>query len=191
MSKPNRKETILKEAALLFKQKGYSATSMRELAEKIGIEAASLYNHIQSKDQILEEICFRVSNQYMSHIDAIEIQQIGTIDKLKALISLHVRTILNGPNEVSVANNDWKNLSDSKKENYKSIRKSYENKVSNLLEEGIRNQEIKCVNISVALFTLLSSFRWIEQWYREDREICPETLERDMITLIIGGYQNN
>jgi len=66
MPKQSKKELIIQEAALIFKQKGYSATSMRELAEKVGMEAASLYNHIRSKDEILEEICFKVANQYVS-----------------------------------------------------------------------------------------------------------------------------
>ena len=52
----NRKDVILNSAAILFKAKGYAATSMRDLAEEVGIEAASLYNHISGKAQILEEI---------------------------------------------------------------------------------------------------------------------------------------
>ena len=51
MAKQSRKELIITQAAIIFKQKGYSATSMRELAEKVGIEAASLYNHILEQVQ--------------------------------------------------------------------------------------------------------------------------------------------
>ena len=55
--KINKKELILSEAAMLFKEKGFGGTSMRDLAEKVGMEAASMYNHIKSKDEILELIC--------------------------------------------------------------------------------------------------------------------------------------
>ena len=54
--KINKKELILSEAAMLFKEKGFGGTSMRDLAEKVGMEAASMYNHIKSKDEILELI---------------------------------------------------------------------------------------------------------------------------------------
>lgn len=189
ISRSNRKESILAEAAILFKQKGFSATSVRELAEKVGIEAASLYNHIENKEELLELICFRVAHQYVSHIEQIESSHAGAVEKLKALIALHVRMIIDSPNEVSVANNDWKNLSGAKKEQYKEIRRGYEKRVADLIQLGIDEGHLKPVNVSVALFTLLSSLRWIELWYRAERDISPETLENDMITLLIDGIK--
>lgn len=188
MAKQQKKERIIKDAAVLFKQKGYSATSMRELAEKVGMEAASLYNHIRSKEEILEEICFKIANQYVLHISQIEDRNVGVIQKLKDLISLHVNMIIQEPNEVSVANNDWKNLSDTKKELYKQIRKGYEKRIAAILNEGMHCGELKKMNVSVALFTLLSSLRWIELWYKPEREVTPAQLEKDMMTILIEGF---
>lgn len=189
MAKQKKREQIIKEAAFLFKQKGYSATSMRELAEQVGMEAASLYNHIRSKDEILEEICFNVANEYVAHIGIIEEMEASTTDKLKELISLHVRMIITGPNEVSVANNDWKNLSDTKKELYKQVRKGYEKRIGGLIREGMQRGEIREVQVSVALFTLLSSLRWIELWYKPERDVTPAQLEKDLTTLLLEGFK--
>ena len=52
----SRKDLIVKAGASLFREKGFGAASMRDLAENIGVEAASLYNHIKSKNEILESI---------------------------------------------------------------------------------------------------------------------------------------
>ena len=68
----SKKNLILKKAAAMFREKGFSATSMRDLAETIGIEAASLYNHIRSKNEILEAICFEVANRFNTHLETIE-----------------------------------------------------------------------------------------------------------------------
>ncbi len=97
--------------------------------------------------------------------------------------------IIDEPNEVSVANNDWKNLSDTKKDLYKTIRKGYEKRIANLIKAGIAAGEFKDLNVSVALFTLLSSLRWIELWYKPGRDISPEQLENDLMTLLINGFQ--
>lgn len=62
----SRKEVILKASAKLFREKGYKAASMRDLAVKVGVEAASLYNHIRSKAELLHDICFNVANLFLN-----------------------------------------------------------------------------------------------------------------------------
>lgn len=59
MKPESRKQEIINAAAVLFKDKGYSAVTMRDLASAMGIKAASLYNHIQSKQEILSDIIIK------------------------------------------------------------------------------------------------------------------------------------
>ena len=67
-----KKDVITQKASALFKKKGYSSTSMRELAEAVGVEAPSLYNHIGSKSELLQDICFKVANGFTSYLDTTE-----------------------------------------------------------------------------------------------------------------------
>ena len=60
MEKPDRKAEILSVAAKLFRERGYSAVSMRDLAQALDIKAASLYNHITSKQEILVLIVIKM-----------------------------------------------------------------------------------------------------------------------------------
>jgi AcrR family transcriptional regulator len=69
----SRKEQIIQKAAKLFKEKGFEAASMRDIAGELGIEAASLYSHIKSKDEILETICFRMADELLKAIEEVNL----------------------------------------------------------------------------------------------------------------------
>src|SRR5204863_3499927 len=92
--KASKKEFILKKAAQMFREKGFAATSMRDLAESVGIEAASLYNHIRSKNEILEAICFDVANRFNTNLDTIETSNSGSINKIETLLRFHIRQMI-------------------------------------------------------------------------------------------------
>ncbi|SDL09936.1 DNA-binding transcriptional regulator, AcrR family [Catalinimonas alkaloidigena] len=187
--KKNRRQHILDEAARLFKEKGFGGTSMRDLAEQVGMEAASMYNHIRSKDEILEQICFQVADQYIAHLTEIE-QQPGTyVEKIRALLRLHVRLVIEQGDAVAVANHDWKYLTGEKRATFLEARRLYERRLAALIEEGMAQGELQPLHVSVALFTLLSAVRWVELWYRPERDISPEALEDDIVTLLMKGLE--
>ena len=190
-NKTEKLDQILKEAAKLFRKRGFGGTSMRDLAAQLGMEAASMYYHIGSKDEILQKICFEVANNYLEHLEEIEIQDTAFIEKLKELIRFHVRMmIVNGP-EVSVTNHDWKYLTKEKLTEFKELRKLYETRLEILISAGIAAGELVPVNPQVALFTILSSLRWIEYWWKPQRGITAKELENNIIILLLKGIEHD
>jgi AcrR family transcriptional regulator len=189
--KLNKRQIILDEAAKLFKLKGFGGTSMRDLAGEVGMEAASMYNHIKSKDEILEHLCFHVSNTYIAQLAEVEQMSGSNGDKLKELLRRHINLMLEDGAAVSVANNDWKYLTDSKLQQFKEARKQYEKGFAALIENGIAAGEFRPVNASVALFTILSAVRWVELWYRPGRGVTAQELEQDIMTILLNGLAKN
>ncbi|RZL11149.1 MAG: TetR/AcrR family transcriptional regulator [Hymenobacter sp.] len=184
-----KRELILAEAAKLFKDRGYSGTSMRDLAGQVGMEAASMYNHIKSKDELLDTICFRISDTYISQLHEIERTVISYGEKIKSLVRLHIRLMVEDSAAVSVANHDWKYLPEPRLTEFKQARKNYEKGFAALIEAGIAAGEFRPVNASVALFTVLSAVRWVELWYRPGRGLTAEELENNIITVLLGGLE--
>ncbi|WP_339614539.1 helix-turn-helix domain-containing protein, partial [uncultured Winogradskyella sp.] len=72
MKEETRKEEIVRVAAKLFKEKGYSAVTMRDLATAMGIKAASLYNHINSKQDILNAIIISLAEEFTEGMKLIQ-----------------------------------------------------------------------------------------------------------------------
>ena len=187
--KSAKRELILAEAAKLFKDRGYSGTSMRDLAGQVGMEAASMYNHIKSKDELLDTICFRISDTYISQLAEIERTAIPYGEKIKSLVRLHIRLMVEDSAAVSVANHDWKYLPEPRLTEFKQARKNYEKGFAALIEAGIAAGEFRPVNVSVALFTVLSAVRWVELWYRPGRGLTAQELENNIITVLLGGLE--
>jgi TetR/AcrR family transcriptional regulator, cholesterol catabolism regulator len=183
----SKKEVIIKNAAALFKTKSYSAASMRELADLMGVEAPSLYNHIGSKSELLQSICFSMGNAFTAQTAEIK-KSTGTVtEKLRAIIRFHIEMMMNHYDELFVANHEWKHLDEPYLTDFLAIRRSYEKSLVLLIEQGIEKKEIRPVNPYVAVLTILSAVRGLEFWQRNKKNIPPQVLEEDMITHLLHG----
>jgi TetR/AcrR family transcriptional regulator, cholesterol catabolism regulator len=185
-----RKETIIETAARLFRERGFSATSMRDLAEQVGVEAASLYNHINSKAEILQELCFKVANQFMGHIEKVDASDISAIKKIEAILRFHIQQMVHHYEEVYVSDREWKHLTDPYLSNIQSQRRVYRQRIASIIEEGIKKNEIKKIDAPTAVLIMLHAVSGIESWHRSKEKITGEVLEENMIAILIGGLQN-
>jgi TetR/AcrR family transcriptional regulator, cholesterol catabolism regulator len=183
----SKKEFIIRKAAALFRIKGFKASSMRELAEKIGVEAPSLYNHIGSKSELLQSICFKVANDFTVHLQQVETADILVVQKLEQLIRFHIWMMLQFFDEVYVANHEWKYLDEPSLANFLNQRKLYEIKMMQLVETGIKNKELKNIHPHVAVLTILSAVRGLEFWQRHKKEISADVLEDNMVNHLLNG----
>ena len=182
-----KKDAIIKKAAALFRNKGFRATSMRELAEKIGVEAPSLYNHIGSKSELLQAICFKVAEDFTFHLQAVEENKVSAVKKIEQLIRFHIKMMLQYFDEVYVANHEWRHLEDPYLGNFLNHRKSYESRMVDLVKGGIENKELKDIHPHVAVLTILSAVRGLEFWQRHKKEISTEVLEENMVKHLLNG----
>jgi AcrR family transcriptional regulator len=182
-----KKELITQKAASLFIKKGYSSASMRELAEAVGVEAPSLYNHIGSKSDLLQAICFKVANAFTTFIDTTENAPGNSATKLENIIRFHIQRMLHDFDEVYVANHEWKHLKEPYLSNFLIQRRGYEKRLVTLMEAGIMAKEFKKINPYVAVLTILSALRGLEFWQQHKKNISSQTLEDDMTDHLLKG----
>jgi AcrR family transcriptional regulator len=183
----SKKDVITQKAATLFKSKGFSAASMRDLAEAVGVEAPSLYNHIDSKSELLQAICFKVANAFTIYLDETENNLDDHATRLEHIIRFHIRMMLDHFDEVYVANHDWKHLKEPYLSNFLIQRRGYEKRLISLLEGGIAAKEFKQTNPYVAVLTILSAVRGLEFWQQHKKNINNLVLENDMVNHLLKG----
>ena len=187
--KASKKDIILQKAAAMFREKGFAATSMRDLAESVGIEAASLYNHIRSKNEILEAICFSVANRFTANLEGIETSGDSSIQKVEVLLRFHIRQMVDNYEEVYVSDREWKHLEDPYLSNFQTQRRNYRKRFAAIIEEGIQKKEIKKIDASTAVLIMLHAISGIESWHRSKEKINGEELENNMVVILTDGLR--
>lgn len=190
--KSTRKQQIEEKATELFKAKGYAASSMRDLAFVLGIEAASLYSHIKSKEEILQKICFRMADAFFLAMESVE--PASPDKKLEAAIRAHFGVISANLSASAVFFHEWRHLSEPYLAEFLAMRSKYEQYFINIIREGIVQNLFRPVDEKFAMMTILSSINWTHQWFKTEGQMSEEEIGGKLSTLLINGLsypQNN
>ncbi len=184
------KETILKEASKLFRKKGYAGTSVQDIAQAVGVKAASLYNHISSKQEILQELCMPISRQFSQGMIDISESTLNPFEKLQAIVSLHIKVTQSFTDSMSLITGDWIHLEGGALKEYKASRKNYEQSFRTILEHCKKENLIdKNINTEVSLFSILSSLHWLYSWRERHQEISSIELEKQLKNCLLNGLK--
>lgn len=183
----SKKEVIIQKAAFLFRTKSYNASTMRELADLVGVEAPSLYNHIGSKSEMLQAICLKVAETFTWQLQSIRDAENNMPRKIEAVIRFHIEMMATHFDEVYVADHEWKHLKEPHLANFLAFRRHYEKSLQQFIETGIERKEIRNINPYVAVLTILSAVRGLEFWQRNKKNISLTVLENDMINHLLHG----
>lgn len=187
MKSGERKAEILVAAARLFREKGYAAVSMRDLAAALNIKAASLYNHIQSKHEILEAIIMPLAKQYTTGMESIYNSSQSSIQKLERIIEQHVEISMNDPESIASLNNEWMNLEGNTLKDYLAMRDAYEARLREILLGGVASEELKPMNIELAIFAILSTLRTLHLWQKRKKSLRGDALKTELKRLLLQG----
>lgn len=183
----NRKEEIVHIAAELFSQKGYAATSMRDIAEHMKMEAASLYNHISSKEEILHVICFSIADRFINSIEEVNDIYFNGEEKLRMAVKSHVQILTNNLPEANVFLREWRHLNEDNLHAFIQLRDQYEDGIENILQTGMDENVFQEVDKKFAALNILSSVNWIVEWYKPEGKMNAEEVATKLCDFMLTG----
>lgn len=186
MKHETRKDEIISVATKLFKEKGYSAVTMRDIAKSMGIKAASLYNHISSKQEILKEIIISLAQDFTNGMERIKNSELNAIKKLEKIVELHVQITTKNTYGMASLNNDWMHLEDQL-DYYLELRKAYEQDFINIIKSGIKSNELIDANPEVVMFSILSTLRSLYLWIPKKEDLNKDELSKSLTQVLING----
>jgi len=183
----DRKTEIISVSAQLFKEKGYSAVTMRDIALAMNIKAASLYNHIKSKQEILVLIIIEIAEEFTNVMNEIVSADITSIQKIEKVIQLHIDITLRNSDALACLNNDWMHLTDNELHYFIKMREEYEQNFREIVKKGIQTKELQNINPEVIVFSTLSTLRTLYLWYNNSKNLNETTLRKNMTHVLLKG----
>lgn len=185
----SRKQQIQQAAAKLFRHKGFEATTMRDIAAALNIEAASLYHHIKAKEEILENICFGMADKFLTALREANDIYFDAEKKLTMSIQYHVQIITDNLDESAVFLNEWKSLPEQSLQRFKKLRDQYENEFRVIVSDGKNEDVFEDVDEKFAALTILSAVNWICQWYNPEGKMNPGEIADKLSQFILSGLR--
>ncbi len=188
-SKTTTREKVKQTAKRLFRERGYAAVGMRELAEAVGIRAPSLYNHYKSKDDILREICFELAEQFFKAFNEATATEDKSVKKLRAAIKAHISVIAGNIDSAEVFFHEWIFLEQPNLSKFKKLRFEYEMMFRDIIDKGIKRGDFKKMNSKLTAFTIFSALNATYEFMRSSEKYTQEQMAEDIADLLLKGLK--
>lgn len=181
-----RREEILHAALATVRDRGYHATTLDDIAERLGIRKTALYHYFPDKDSILYA-CHKESLAELDRmIEASRTCCSSPRERLAYLIREHVR-VMTDELEGSPLAFEVSALSPDRRAEVIAGRDRYEHVLRDLVAAGVERGEFRAVDPKITVFAILGAINWIARWYDPERGAGGAALGEEYADLLIGG----
>jgi AcrR family transcriptional regulator len=188
-----RRREIDEVASGLFHANGYVATSVRDIAKALDIQAASMYAHVASKEEVLWSIVDRAATDFEAAADraVAETPTGDAIERLAALVEAHVEVVTADPERSSVFVTEWRHLSEPRRAAIATRRDAYETRVRATIADGIAVGAFRATDTAIAATFILTALNGIATWYRPDGRLSADRIADHYVELALGSLSED
>jgi AcrR family transcriptional regulator len=161
-----RRGTVIDTACELFAERGYRGTSMKDIAEALGVRASSLYNHVTSKQDILFAIMDKAMDRALNAQEEALSGVAGPAGQLRAATESLVLDFLRFPAEVTVCNTEVRSLDPPNRAAIVAKRDRYASRVRAIIAAGCGEGQFQTENPQLAAFAVLEMGNGAKSWFR-------------------------
>jgi len=185
-------DQVLARAAALFAEKGFEATSMRDVSAAVGGSLAGLYHYFESKEELLYQLQYRTFRGLLESQEAIAAQPGTPEERFRRLLIGHLTFFAERPSEHQACTFELKSLSGERYETVETLRRRYYRLMTSVVAElrdgsGARTAESKeARHATLFIFGMLN---WVFMWYTPERYGPVDQLGEQMLDLVLNGLR--
>jgi TetR/AcrR family transcriptional regulator len=181
-----RRGEILHSALRAFRENGYHATTLDDIAARLGVHKTALYHYFPDKESILY-VCHRESLVEVARLlEEARARYDGPAERLAFLVREHVR-VMTDTLEGSPLAFEVTALTPAHQAEIIALRDRYERELRRLVARGMKSGEFRRVNPKTAVFAILGAINWIARWYRPGGSLHAPQLGAAFAAHLVGG----
>ena len=190
MVETTRRQAIEDVASDLFRERGYAATSIRDIARALSVQGASLYAHVTSKEDVLWAIVDRAATRFEEAADHAEAEAEAhrpgdPAEAIAALVEAHVDVLTADVDEAGVFVNEWRSLGEERRRQILGRRDAYQARFRRRIEEGVAIGAFAMTDPSIATSSILSAINGVAAWYDPDGRLPADRIADHLVDLVL------
>lgn len=178
-----RLAALLRVAATVFAQKGYHATTMRDLSRESGMSLAGMYHYVSGKEELLYLIQRRCFGAVLEGATRVVAEQSDPVERVRVFIHHHLTFFAANMNEMKVLSHEADSLSGDRADGILALKRRYATLLQGLITDAEGHHP------HVAAYALFGMMNWIYTWYRPDGPVAPGELADVMGQLFLDGIR--
>ena len=183
----SRRVEICRTAAQIFRDRGYDATSVSDVARALGLTKAGLYHYFESKEALLFEIMTygleRVRDEVLLPARAIQDPE----ERLRQIVLRHARITTDGRGAVAHLGDEIRALPAAARRQIEERMRLYLDLLRNTLAELKAAGRLHDVDPTVAAFSVLGMVLWLPRWFRQDGRLSQERVATEITRFALAG----
>ncbi len=178
---------LLSVAARLFREKGYRATAMEDIAAEMKLTKAALYYYIDSKHALLYQICDSAISDLLEGVREIASKDLPPPEKLRELIRWHVSMFSRYGDFINVYLADEAELEEGKRRHMRSLSREFEEVYRKVLREAVDGGYFRPLDVPMTVRAIAGMCNWLSVWYRHDGEMSADEIAGIFYDLVVNG----
>jgi len=183
----SRWDEIIAVSARLFREKGYRATTMDDIASELNVTKPALYYYIKTKHDLLYAICKSAIERLMEGMKGIMSEQGDIEEQLRRLISWHVNMFSERGDVITVYLAEENELPEEERGFIRSKSRDYEAIYRQLLERGIEEGKFRDLDVPMVVRAISGMCNWLFAWYKQDGPATADDIAEIFFDVIMKG----
>ena len=182
-----KRERTISVAAELFYERGYENTSLDAIAEGMNVTKPFIYAHFSSKAELLAEICSRGIASALEALDGVMTTMQGSPkERLNEVGRQFVKAVLNSQRHIAIFAREEKNLAPDDFNRISDMRRSFDRKLVDLLDEGVATGDFQIADTNVAALAIGGMVSWAYVWYRTGGRLTLDQTSDALTSLMLN-----